>query len=367
MVNFYLTLILFALTFNVLLGQSSGLTLEGLNRNVNQIATSKVEKVRAIYSIIAKNINYDVKNIPKLTDRDTLKPSEKIEYALRTRKGTCGHYSLLFDTLCKMNKIRSFVVIGYTKHRKKKIGDLSHAWNIVELNNEYFPVDVTWGAGFVFRDRFYKRYNEKFLFTKPKSFAKTHMPFDPIWQLSASPINNLQFEQGKMSGFSKAGMFHFKDSILDFKELNKRSQMKAKKRRLEEFGLTNHLILREYKYYEDWIICEGYDTVLALFTEGVCEFDEYLSWKNQYFKNPEKTDKEIKEKFDEAQLKIEQGHESISSMITINDKMKRAKEILLLMQAPLMIQLERESWFVDEYLNLAKQNISRLFLWNKIY
>ncbi len=53
------------------------------------------------------------------------------------KKSICAGYARAFQYLCKKAGLKCTTVRGQTKE--------SHAWNLVELNGQYYWVDVTWG------------------------------------------------------------------------------------------------------------------------------------------------------------------------------------------------------------------------------
>ena len=365
MIKIISCLILTILIINSAKSQTYKLSLDTLNKYVNQHSESNTDKVKEIYFIIADNVKYDVAKLSNQTAIDTVKPSDKVKEVLKNGLGVCIHYAQLFDTLCKMNNISSFVVSGYTKNIDGKIAQTGHAWNVVELDNKYYLVDVTWGAGYVDNDKFFKRYDDKYLLTLPNEFAKTHMPCDPIWQLSTNPINNYEFEMGDLSKFSEENTFNFEDSIRLYVQSDLRTQIKGKKRRLEKNGITKNLTSSELNQCNTWLIYDEFNLSVDTFNEGIHLFNQYVNWKHKYFRKPKRTDEEIKEKFYNAAANLNQSFEKISSCVPPNSELKEAKENFLSQQSQLINKLEKEKNFVNDYLSTKK--FFRAFIWYKSY
>ena len=60
----------------------------------------------------------------------------------------------------------------------------NHEYNVVKINNKWYPIDSTWGAGHVEKRDFIKSYNEFYFMTNPELLIKTHFPEDDKWQLT---------------------------------------------------------------------------------------------------------------------------------------------------------------------------------------
>lgn len=97
---------------------------------------SDYEKLKAIYTWICDNVNYDSVN---LNDSDyTLKYSAYA--ALIDKTAVCQGYAVLLYRLALMAGIDARVVTGTAKGG-------GHAWNIVKLDGKWYHVDATWDAG----------------------------------------------------------------------------------------------------------------------------------------------------------------------------------------------------------------------------
>lgn len=125
-----------------------------LASTITRDKTTQVEKSRAIYSWISKNVSYDIDELNKngakfYTAEDTL----------RIRNVMCTGYANLNAALHRAIGIEAVVVYG-------QAGGGLHAWNEIRLGNSWYFQDTTWGAGYVIGDRFYFDYREKYLFTE---------------------------------------------------------------------------------------------------------------------------------------------------------------------------------------------------------
>ena len=64
------------------------------------------------------------------------------------------------------------------------MNESNHEYNAVKLNNQWYPIDLTWGAGHLKDKKFVKSYNEFYFMTNPELLIKTHFPEDDKWQLT---------------------------------------------------------------------------------------------------------------------------------------------------------------------------------------
>lgn len=65
---------------------------------------------------------------------------------LLSRKTVCAGYSLILKELCDRNDIECDYVEGACNKKDSEDGKLTHAWNVVKIRGNYFPIDLTWNA-----------------------------------------------------------------------------------------------------------------------------------------------------------------------------------------------------------------------------
>ena len=66
----------------------------------------------------------------------------------------------------------------------KILNKTDHEYNVIKLDNKWYPIDSTWGAGHIKDRRFVKEYNEFYFLADPELLIKTHFPEDEKWQLT---------------------------------------------------------------------------------------------------------------------------------------------------------------------------------------
>ena len=69
---------------------------------------------------------------------------------LAFREGICDHFTLLYSALLYSINIISIRIGGYSINERIKIKNLNldndgHSWNLVKVNNNWIPIDTTWG------------------------------------------------------------------------------------------------------------------------------------------------------------------------------------------------------------------------------
>ncbi len=169
---------------------------ELVNELVSGMSDS-TDRLRAIYTWIAKNISYDLASY-RLSD----KKSHPTDEVLKTRKAVCSGYSALFKRLCELAGLKAVVIEGYAKGYGyspfTKFISTNHAWNAVFLDNEWHFVDVTWAAGLPKEITGNNQIIDLdgYFFISPEKLIKTHLPEDPIWQLQDKKISLKDFEAG---------------------------------------------------------------------------------------------------------------------------------------------------------------------------
>jgi len=147
------------------------------------------DKVRAAYSWIVNNINYDLNESGKFdftytTKKDLLKKDSIYRDKLSKRvisknDAVCEGYSTLFKIICDNLGFRTKIVTGAAKASIEDIGNKfisDHAWNIVKIDGKSFLIDTTWGAGAFENGVFIKDVNYFYYMPNPSHFIKSHYP-----------------------------------------------------------------------------------------------------------------------------------------------------------------------------------------------
>lgn len=168
-------------------------TVESLAHYLTKDAISERAKAWSIYVWITNNITYDVNSL-RAGNYGELNP-----YAVfNERSAMCKGYSELFVKLAQLAGLQAVKISGYAKDEGYKFGqrftEPNHAWNAVKIDNKWYLVDTTWGAGIVDNFKFYQSFEDHYFLTPPEEFIFDHLPEDPRWQLLQNPIAKEEFQ-----------------------------------------------------------------------------------------------------------------------------------------------------------------------------
>jgi hypothetical protein len=252
------------------------------------------EKAMAIFCWIVENIQYDYNSRYLLDNSEGSNINN--ERTLKTRRGVCFNYSNLYCDIAKQVGIKTYVITGYTKI-DKKIDPNLHAWCASLIDDKWYMIDPSRGAGHIQNELFVKEIDYKQFMVKPERFIKTHIPFDPLWQFLDHTITKQEFRDGISKSKNEKAYFNFTDSIETYEKQLKFEQLLASIKRIESNGITNYLdyvYLRDaklnYRKKDDQI----YNVAVKHYNDGVYMTNDYIRYANNYFL-PYKSDTEVKQ------------------------------------------------------------------------
>jgi hypothetical protein len=170
-------------------------SVESLAAWLIEPAQNDLEKVRAVFRWITQNIYYDVEGLLAGMPGD-----QSPEGVLASRKAVCAGYSRLFKALAHFGGLEVILVTGWAKGFGYTVEALSgppdHAWNAVQINDGWYLMDSTWGAGNLDEElQFVRKFKEFFFLTPPEQLIYTHFPVNPQWQLLEVPITKDEFAE----------------------------------------------------------------------------------------------------------------------------------------------------------------------------
>ena len=169
------------------------------------------DRAAAIFAWIALNIKYDVKAYYSNQQRSvsytysSQEEKEKKERELQEKiarqtlsksKALCQGYSELYRILCLSCNIECEVISGYSKTLPRDIGKTpkysDHAWNAIKLDEQWYLLDVTWGAGTVNYQtaKFIADYSPYYFLCPPELFFLNHYPDNEQWLLCKKTKND---------------------------------------------------------------------------------------------------------------------------------------------------------------------------------
>jgi hypothetical protein len=299
---------------------------------INASFKTDKDKVRAIFIWVAFNIQYDIDNMYAINFYES--QEDKIAKPLKTRKGICENYAVLFNDICSKSGIKSYVIEGYTK-QNGFTGYIPHAWCAAKVDTTWFMFDPTWGSGYVNNRKFYKKINNDYYKVNPSKLIKSHMPFDYLWQFLYYPLTSQEFYDGKIQPNKTKSFFNFPDSIVVYEGLNKIDQLKASARRIEKNGMKNDMIFDRWNHirleieYENNLlsnkkidaenvrqtkIVDLYNAAVSDYNDGINGFNKFIEYRNKQF-TPVKPDNEIQSMLDEPVNKLKAARKKLNEIL----------------------------------------------------
>lgn len=120
---------------------------EKADKVISEIITegmTEEKKIKAIYLYLEENCVYDNEALKAAEEAGFVKTYDKqYESAFNTYgilvegEGVCMSYAYTFRMLCDMTGVEAVVITGYLD------GNLPHAWNMVNLDGEWYEIDCT--------------------------------------------------------------------------------------------------------------------------------------------------------------------------------------------------------------------------------
>ena len=245
------------------------------------------EKFAAIYFWVGKNIRYDVSQIDN--GRKYFSTKELVNEALRYKKGVCQHYSELFNDLCRLANLESYVLTGYGKE-KGKVMKLAHAWNAIKIDRNWYLIDATWGSGYIKQGKYKRDFQLKYFMVKPDTFILDHIPFDPMWQLLDFPKKYDEFNYGTKNN-TEQKKFIYNDSIKNHFKLSEIERKINRIRRIQSNGQRNKLVITELKHEREYVEIAQKNEEIQKLNTGNYYYNEAVKQLNQFYDLKQKKNK----------------------------------------------------------------------------
>ena len=176
--------------------------VENLANQIETDFSKDIDKARAAFFWLAKNIRYNLKelyNPRKRSYRFRYSSEEEkaqklqsikdklIADTFRNKTGVCEEYAQSFKKICDLLGIEAEVLKGYVRNDAREIGTLpnatNHAWNAVKINQKWIILDATWAAGHEYNGKWVREFNDYFFDMPKNKIFKTHYPDDQLWVL----------------------------------------------------------------------------------------------------------------------------------------------------------------------------------------
>jgi len=337
---------------------------KGISKYIQANFHSEEDKIRAVFYWTASNISYDASamNTPNNFGQSS---SDKIELALKTKKGVCMHYAEVFNAVANDLGIKTYIVDGYTK-QKGRIASISHSWCASKIEGKWFLFDPTWGAGYVEGGKFFKKLNNSYFKVVPSKMIATHMPFDYMWQFLNYPISNIEFYNGIIDSKGKVN-FNFEKEIEKYGQLSEIDKLFESSERVEKNGLINNLS-KDYYYYKKnnfQVLTQNsniakYNSIVENYNQSVNELNGFIYYRNIKFK-PLYSDENIAEMIQNPYNKLKKCYSEIANLGSIGKENTAELYSLKAQISEALKQAEVHHLFVKEYLGKSKNDRKKMF------
>ena len=293
------------------------ITTKGIAGYINTNFKTDKEKVRAIFIWVASSIEYDIANIYAINFYET--KENKINKALKTKKGICENYAALFTDIATGCGITSYIIEGYTK-QNGFTDYIPHAWCAAYVDSAWYMFDPTWGSGYLNGGKFYKKINNEYFKTLPSTLIKSHIPFDYLWQFLNYPVTNQEFYEGRITANKAKPFFNYVDSIRLYESKNHIEQLISAAYRIEKNGLKNAMIFDRLQHIKVELENDRvntstnlYNVAIVYYNESIRNINNFIQYRNKQF-NPLKSDADIQQMIDLGVKNIEDAKAKLTAI-----------------------------------------------------
>jgi hypothetical protein len=342
-----------------------------LTKNTSDIAhyvrsnfKTESDKLRAIYYITTHLIAYDYNMFNSNTPAKS--KAENIEYALRTKKGVCQHYAEVFTEVCLKSDIKAMVVEGYTKG-SGSTEFMPHAWCAAFVNNTWQLIDPTWSSGYLENGVFMKLFTDHFYGLDPKEMIKTHLPYDPMFELLSYPVTRNEFNSGTHAQNDNKIEFVYNDSIALFEKLSELQKLEVAYRRTKNNGSLNPITAKRLSYLKHEIdvikqneLAEIFNRAVGQFNAGINGYNRFIAYRNNRF-NPQKPDAEIKAMLDSSAVQLNQALAKLNSLTPTDNSNKKSINGLIRSSNEALVQINEQYVFLRKYFKCDVNRRKTLF------
>lgn len=324
------------------------------------------DQVRAIYHWISNNIEYNVYTsfVSRYEEYSEEKEAMK---TLAERKGTCQQYTVLFKLLCEECGVEVCLVHGYNKSGKYLLPD-SHQWCAARIGDEWCMFDPTWGAGYIENYTFVPSPNDRYFKVTPDSLLKTHMPFDPLWQMSTHPLSYKEFDSGEKDTLRATLYFAWKDTLSCYLRQTPLERMESMSARMRAYKENNPLVRNELLFIASNIriirlqhLIDTYN--LAMKLQGVASdsINKFIRYRNAAFE-PLMPDSAIQRMVDVSGQIVQRADSVINTIREVPDDYRDKVSELRTAIINLASRIYREDLFLQQYFNTPRKNRKELFM-----
>jgi hypothetical protein len=282
---------------------------------VNKTFILQEDRVRAYYTWIALNINYDTKRLHELevmsifNVRGNNDFSQVADTVLKRRIGVCEGLCNLMMKFCAASSIPCEKAIGYTRMPDGTItSNIMHVWNVVKIDSAFGVLDVTWSNGYIDQNgNLVKKFSDKYFLSKPSSFIKDHFPLDPMWQLLKYPVSMEEFKSDSIVFHTDRAPFNYIDTINTYLRLAKEEKEYVDYLHYYRSDTTSRMFASNLDIFIN-------NSIASELISSSIYYDDYI-----YFHNNTLIKKPTKANFKKARamlLNCSRNHKAVSDLLT---------------------------------------------------
>ena len=345
----------------------SATSTDEIAKYINANFKTENDKIRAVFFYTTSNLSYDVANMFTVNSDET--PQDRILKALKTKKGICWDYALIYNEIANLVGIKSVVIQGYTK-QNGKVDIMAHAWCASRIGNKWYLFDPTWGSGYVNNNKYTQKINNIHFKVEPSKMINSHIPFDYLWQFINYPITNQEFIIGKTQIDKTKKIFDFESEITKYESLPKMDQFFESAQRIEKNGLKNQLISQAYTYAKSSWNYERetenntkFNQSVTLYNTAIVELNDFVYYRNNKFK-PTITDEELKQKITSLKNKFLNCQELLNNLGKVDSGNLQNVNSMKSGLTGTLKQAEEQEVFVTTY--LSKSKLVRKTMFSKV-
>ena len=155
------------------------------------------ERVKRAHDFVIDYLDFDLKTFRSKKGKPAKR--QDAESVVRGGRAVGQGYSNLFKSICDAMGIPNETIQGYARgiqfnpfdKKEYKKNMINHQWNIVQINERWYAVDVSWDAGNMTKAKqglsekifWYDNYSTEYLFANPQYFVYTHLPVNLNFEL----------------------------------------------------------------------------------------------------------------------------------------------------------------------------------------
>lgn len=346
---------------------NSANSTESIAKYIDANFKTENDKIRAVFFYTTSNLSYDVANMFTFDIYET--PQDRILKALKTKKGICWDYALIYNEIANLVGVKSVVIQGYTK-QNGKIDTMAHAWCASRIGNKWYLFDPTWGSGYVNNNKYTRKINNIYFKVDPVKMIDSHMPFDYLWQFIPHVITNQDFINGKTQIDKTKKAFDFESEITKYESLPKKDQFFESAQRIEKNGLKNQLISQAYTYAKSSWNYERetenntkFNQIVTQYNAAIVDLNDFIYYRNNKFK-PNISDEELKEKIQNPKNKLLNCQELLNNLGKVDAVNLQNVNAMKTGLIATLKQAEEQEVFVNTY--LSKSKLVRKTMFSKV-